>query len=204
MKPSIITLVAVVAVALAGCATRTPAPEDIKALHEAGPVSAAPVTTAGPAKTARGNLVKALGEVAALCADADCNKVAMTFAVDKIEVDPKCTDSYARKYGYDSPPQNGHYVVLHMTVRTTTDFSSDLAPLIGFGGYQFSTIGPDGVTLAGVDGGYGCMDMNDRLPSVGVSPGSQYKGTVVLDSRHTSGTVVFSLPPVTGGWEWAF
>jgi hypothetical protein len=201
----IITLAAVAALALAGCGT-TAGPLDPQAVHQEGLATATPTTTtkADPAKNQRGNLTKRLGEAAMLCADKDCSKAALTFTVDKIEVDPKCTDPYAHKYGVDTPPQNGHYVVLHMTVKTTTDMPSEMAPLIGFNGYEFSVIGPDGVTSASADGGYGCMDTNDRLPSAGVSPGSQYQGTVVLDTKHTSGTIAFRFATMNGGWEWSY
>ncbi|WP_424189221.1 hypothetical protein ACOBQX_12245 [Actinokineospora sp. G85] len=47
------------------------------------------------------------------------------------------------------------------------------------------------------------VDPKDHLTSDALSPASQYKGVVMLESKSTSGPLVFR-PAGTSGWEWAF
>lgn len=67
-------------------------------------------------------------------------------------------------------------------------------------------IGPDGVTEDAVATGpaFGCLDQAEQLPVDPFSPSSKFRGSLVLDTRSDSGTLVFR-PGVGGaGWEWGF
>lgn len=154
-----------------------------------------------PRASGRGSVPKKVGEPAGLCADDACSATALEFTVDRIQVDPKCTEPYA------PPPDNGHYIALSMTISTTAAFTEDLSYLVDFSPFSFQVVGPDGVTELS-DPGYGvfgCLKGSDFLPLGGLAPSSRYVGVVVLDSKHTSGVIVLRMPgDPTGGWEWTF
>lgn len=188
---------------LASCATDRPAAPDISAIHSSG--LAAPPTTAtttapsSAAKTARGTIAKKVGEPAGICTRSDCSEVGMTFTVDSIKVDAKCTAPYA------SRPEHGHFIVVAMTIKTTAAFDDDMALGSMINPLSFSVVGPDGITEASGSGGYGCLRDSEQLPPGPWAPSSQYVGKVVVDSRSTTGALILRLSALgTGGWEWPF
>ena len=65
-------------------------------------------------------------------------------------------------------------------------------------------VGPDGVTEDGTatTASWGCFEMSQLLPPF-VGPAEQGAGKVVLDTAHTSGTLVYR-PLGAAGWEWEF
>lgn len=174
-------------------------------LPSATAASAAPSATpsASAAKSTsptspRGNRIKALGENAGLCADMQCSSDVLTFAVDSIAVDAQCTERFAQ------PPTNGHLIVVALRVSTSPELKpQDAAGL--FNPYAFSVVGPDGVTETGLvtSSTYGCLAEGQRMPD-SLAPGSQYRGTIVLDSKSASGVVQLRAGGQTGGWEWKF
>lgn len=94
-----------------------------------------------------------------------------------------------------------------MTVRTTAALAPGQAANLSISPFAFSIAGPDGITETGLAtvATMGCTSENAQLPYRDYSPSSQYAGTIVLDSRHTTGTLVFKpILRTPTGWEWAF
>lgn len=154
-----------------------------------------------PRTSERGAVPKKVGETAGLCADETCTDNVLEFTVDKIQVDPTCTEPYA------PPPDNGHYIALSMTISTTNEFTEDMAYMVDFSPFSFEVVGPDGLTETSDPGYgvYGCLDGSDFLPMGGLAPSSKYVGVVVLDSKYDKGIIVLRIPgDPTSGWEWSF
>jgi hypothetical protein len=197
-------IVAAAAVVLSGCTSRTNGEANVAAAHSSGlaspPTSAEAAAADEPELSPRGAIPKQIGEAAGLCNDEKCTAFAVTFTVDKIEVDVQCTEPYAE------PPANGHYIALTMTIKTTDLFGPDLVPLFNISPFSWEIIGADGITEASDPGAgaYSCLPTSD-LPPAGLSPSSQYVTTMVLDSRNASGILLLRMPNlVDGGWEWTF
>jgi hypothetical protein len=125
----------------------------------------------------------------------------VNFALTKITVDGRCTEPYAQK------SQNGHLIFLEMSVSTSPTMDRTYASYV-INPNNFSIIGPDGITQTGESlasmSAYTCLSESKQIPST-LAPGQKYLGTIVLDSRYTSGALV--LAPGGGfsngnGWEW--
>ena len=70
--------------------------------------------------------------------------------------------------------------------------------------HEWSVVGPDGLTesSAATGSAFMCLDEDELLPTSPFTPASKYRGSIVLDSKSTSGALLFrpsSWPP---GWEW--
>jgi len=190
------------ATALAGCSSTHGATNqaDVASMHSSGLATPGQVTsTTQAANTSpRGMLVKKLGEPAGIIASTGAHPIVLTFTVDKIQVDPKCTGSTAEK------PENGHFIAVSMTVKTTSDFAPDSFQSID--DTAFTIVGSDGITDAGVSSynAFECLKQSEQLP-INYLPGSQYQGTVVLDSKYASGVLVYPMRMSNAqGWEWSF
>ncbi|WP_156756627.1 hypothetical protein [Actinokineospora pegani] len=162
----------------------------------AAPSASAEHAADTPAKSPRGNLVKQIGEAAGV-SPTQGGASTVTFSIEKITVDPKCTDGFSEKSA------KGHYIALEMTVKTEPTYDSDEMMMFSINPYSFSVVGQDGVTETEVAATYPCVDPKDHLTSDALSPASQYKGVVMLESKSTSGLLVFR-PAGSSGWEWAF
>ncbi|MGY1830148.1 hypothetical protein ACI8AA_06910 [Geodermatophilus sp. SYSU D01180] len=163
----------------------------------AAPSSAEPT---GPARSARGNIIKQFGEEGGFSAsDAPDAPSVFTFAVDSITADPQCSSEYA------SEPANGHYIAISLRASTSAEFDPNAYFTISQ--YDFQVIGPDGVTVNDVSGNaYSCLASNEQFTSDPLGPGQQYAGTIVIDAPVTNGTLAF-IPGALGsptGWEWSF
>jgi hypothetical protein len=204
----VVTVIAVFA--LVGCGNNGPR-QDVNAAHSSGlatpPPSSTttpPSTAAQPKKSPRGNMIKKLGEAAGLCTDDSCTNVAVTFTLDKIELDPKCTGKSAKVL--DAKPEHGHFVALSFTVKTTEKFTGDSASF-SINPYDFSVVGPDGITetTSYGSGTYGCLPDSEMLSTSNYAPSSQYVGKVLIDTKHSRGTIMLrSAIMGDGGWEWEF
>lgn len=163
-------------------------------------VAAAPSSAAAkPANLSpRGNVTKQLGDVAAFGPTQD--QLVVKFAIDKITVDPKCTSQFASK------PQNGHFI--RLDVRAETDPAMPNNGLYTINPFEFSTVGADGITESTLMTGAAitCVDTSELLPSGSFSPGSKYRGALILDTKNPSGLLVFrpGFMGTTGGWEWTY
>ncbi|WP_125726651.1 hypothetical protein [Kibdelosporangium aridum] len=206
MRRLVLFAVPVIALgAVVGCGNNSANPQsaDLTAVHSSGLAAppTSPTTTAppksSPATSVRGNIKKKVGDVAALCADNGCAEFTVTFTLDKLEVDPKCTDKYSRGV----KAENGHFVVLSFTVKTTDKFTGDNVYSM-LNPYDFSIVGPDGITVQNTSS-TGCVAVSELLPS-NFSPSSQYVGKVVLDTKHAKGVIVYRPGMIDGGWEWEY
>jgi hypothetical protein len=175
----------------AGAAREAPAPLPTAT----SAVPAPPVST-----NARQNIEKKIGESAGL-GGTDPSSSALNFAITKITIDARCSEPYAEK------AQNGHFILVDMSVSTSPTMDRTYGSYI-INPNNFSIVGPDGVTEAGESltsmAAYTCLSQSKQLPTT-LAPGQRYLGTIVLDSRYTSGVLV--LAPQGGfdngnGWEW--
>jgi hypothetical protein len=176
---------------LAGCALPVVAPTiDV-------PKAPVPDAPAGD-RSERGNVVKQVGETAAFGPTQD--QLVVKFVVDKITVGAKCTADYAQ------PAERGTFVKVDM--RAETDPTMPANGLYMINGWDFSTVGADGVTESDLVTGAGssCIDPNEALSNQPFSPGSKYRGSIVLDTKNTSGVLVLkpAFMATTGGWEWQY
>lgn len=186
--------------ALAGCGSGSG--RDASADPELPSTSAA--TNAGeedtePATNDRGNLVKALGEESGFCADDACEgPLAVTFTVDAIAVDPVCSGAFAQ------PSENGHLIAVSLRAATSPDMPADV--FARFAASEFRVIGPDGLTVSGLDtaAAYSCLDKPATFTDLPLGPGQQYAGQLVVDSPSPTGVLVFAPVGASAGWEWQF
>ncbi|GAA3434470.1 hypothetical protein [Kutzneria kofuensis] len=199
--PRTLTLLAIGSVFLAACGfpvvgQATP--------HDASVAPPPTVTSTSATKkitsslSPRGLIPKAIGQVAAIGDDA--TNPDLSFTVDAIAVDDKCTSEFARK------PQNGHFVVLSMTVKTSVTMDKTLFLIVA--PTDFAVVGPDGVTETNLTStaAFGCLSDREQFPSQPLGAGSVYVGKVVLDSRNTHGILEYRPPMLVdnSGWEWSF
>ncbi|WP_433507291.1 hypothetical protein ACQP04_12985 [Pseudonocardia halophobica] len=187
---------AVSAVVLTACSNISPASPtvDVPTTAAAAPASETPAADAN--ESARGNLIKQVGETAGWgVSNAD---ISVKFVVDKITIDPKCTTQFA------ASAQNGHLVKVDMRVETTPSMPPNFAYSINPGAW--SAVGEDGITQTSLATApsFSCLNSNEQLPSQ-LSPASKYRGSIVLDISSPAGTLIFSHPnPTLGGWEWTY
>jgi hypothetical protein len=145
----------------------------------------------------RGLIPKTAGQVASI---GDATNPDLSFTVDAITVDDKCTSQFAEK------PENGHFVVLSMTVKTSVTMDKTLFFMITAS--DFSVVGADGVTDTNLStaGAFECLSDREQFPRQQLAAGSQYVGKVVLDSKNTHGILEYRPPMLANnsGWEWTF
>lgn len=188
---------------LAACSPSSPPPGTLTANP---PAPAAPVTSVtptptptptGPAKSARGNLIKDIGQKAGTV-DPSTGKALIDFTVTAIEPDFTCTAKYADK------PTNGHYLAITLDITTSPDWNSDES-WMSFQSDAWSVVSPEGKTENDSSGqGYTCVDSSQEVPYE-LGPGEHVEGKVILDTAYTSGAIVLKIPGQSvGGWEWSF
>jgi hypothetical protein len=159
-----------------------------------------PATTpAGPSTNAHGLVEKAIGQQAGLL-NLDTNESWLTFSIDAITPNFKCTSDYVK------PPENGTFVALQLRVSTGT-MPSDIGSF-SFNPTDFDFIGPDNITVTNVDTfpAFTCLDDGQKFTQDSLGSGQQYVGQIVLDVPASSGVIVYK-PYVlsdNGGWEWKF
>jgi hypothetical protein len=122
----------------------------------------------------------------------------LSFTIHAITPDGQCTSEYAQK------PENGHFVILKITAKTSTRTQQQLMIIPN----DFAVVGADGVTETALTSGpaNGCLKNADRFPPQVLAAGSQYTGALVLDSKSNHGVLTFRPSGLqdNGGWEWAF
>jgi hypothetical protein len=201
-KPLTVITAVMPAIFLAACGL--PVAEQAGTPHDASVAPPPTITATSATKkitsslSPRGLIPKTLGQVAAI--GDDPTNPDLSFTVDAITVDGGCTSQFAEK------PENGHFVVLSMTVKTSVTMDKTLFFTVN--AHDFATIGPDGVTETNVAtvGTYSCLSDREQFPSQPLGGGSQYVGKVVLDSRNAHGILEFRPPMLidNSGWEWTF
>jgi hypothetical protein len=108
--------------------------------------------------------------------------------IRSVEVDPGCSNPAAL------PPENGHFLVVDLTAGVYGQADDTLS----LTGLEFRVEGPDGETENGVGTTFAALacDANRTTSTLTeIRPGYEYEGPIVLDSAHTSGTLVFA--PIT-------
>ncbi|MBB4905869.1 hypothetical protein [Actinophytocola algeriensis] len=147
----------------------------------------------------RGFIVKQLGEQACFGGASKNCEGGVSFAIDKVEVDPPCTE-------FGSHPDNGHTLILHFRIATGDDANvvDQISGVIN--PFSFVEIGKDGVTR---DTSFGmCADPStNQLPDT-YGPNQQYQGVMDLEVPEASGTIALQLTAAEEdgqrGWEWAY
>ncbi|TDK25598.1 hypothetical protein E2F48_10145 [Arthrobacter crusticola] len=142
--------------------------------------------------------MKQIGENAGI---KDANgELLVSFVVNRIAVDIQCTDELA------SPPENGHFVALVVSVQTSPNMlNSDLINEFNFSASNFTAIAPDGTTSnASPDTAaiIFCLDDSVLLP-YSIGPGENVNGLVLLDLANPSGILVAEDFWTESAWEWA-
>ncbi|OUM41061.1 hypothetical protein B8W73_11975 [Arthrobacter agilis] len=209
--------VALSALLLAGCSTgaNSPAAPTVEPAAQSASDSAdvatteaseatseepsAEATSAAPEaeKSARGNLIKQIGEGAGLT---DEGKQVVTFVVNSIAVDVPCTGNYP------SPVENGHILVLDVSIVTEPALAESISPTFYMNPYDFTEIAPNGTTSnadLGTMATYSCLPDAEVLPQE-VGPGENVTGKLVLDVTNPTGTLVFKYAGAPAGWEWTY
>lgn len=167
-----------------------PAPTSETTTSTSTPVSDAPEANE------RGYLVKELGEEAGWSAAPGDIDGAVTFAIDKIVVDPPCHE-------YGQPPESGHTLVLHVRVATGDNRDTAMAAAGVLNSFNFAEVGKDGITR---DADIGmCTDPKRGLPAdYGIN--QKYTGTIEIVVPEANGSLILKDQSMTGpgGWEWSY
>lgn len=145
----------------------------------------------------RGFIVKQLGEQACFGGAGTNCEGGVSFAIDKVEVDPPCA--------LVSPSDGAHALLLHVRIATGSD--AETADRVGgvINPFSFVEIGKDGVTR---EAEYGmCADTSAGLPDT-FGPNQQYTGVIDIEVPQASGTVALQLSMADEngerGWEWTY
>lgn len=155
-----------------------------------------------PKKSKRGNVIKEIGQGAGTY-NIDTKDELANFVVNAIEVDPVCTSPYAA----DSPPENGHFIALDISVETFPELAEAPYPKFDLSPGYMKIIAPNGTTSnvnLGSAASYGCLNDAERLPMNGMGPAEKATGKIVIDSEVASGTLVISEGGSYTGWEYTF
>ena len=94
------------------------------------PEKAKPQQTEKPKTSSRGNLIKRIGDTASIYKSQADKTLLASWTVTNITLDAPCVPAYE---GAETSPANGHFVVLDITVETTSDFDSDSYGPLGLG-----------------------------------------------------------------------
>jgi hypothetical protein len=197
-------------VALVGCGDGNTEPRAEPSNPATADVDAVPTPTTEPEPTPtetpigetsqRGNLIKDVGETAYMY-HLDTGENWFEFQITDIEVGGTCTSESA------VPAENGQFLILSIKASTGTNWPEELQGVtLDFNPFDFSAIGPDGVTEANLatDAVFGCVAEGDLLPDA-FGPGENVVGKVALDTKSESGTLVYKpWYGGGGGWEWPF
>lgn len=138
----------------------------------------------------------ALGTRAAIVDEISGGEVG-SITIQSVAVDPGCSNRSALE------PYNGHFLIVDLKV-VVDDDASDTITLTGA---EFLVEGPDGETDH--DAGTRLTAMSCDVERVSrvladVHPGFEYEGSIVLDSAHASGTLVFAPTEPSTEIRWAY
>lgn len=202
MKAKTLGAIALLPILLAGCgaaASSSPTAPTVAPATSTQAESASPSATASPAsaKSSRGNIVKTPGEGASVT---DKDKTVASFVVNSITVDAACTSKYA------SAAENGHFVVLEVSMETMPELAQSVNPQFGLAGYAWKAIAANGTTFNGdvfTAAAYMCLDDAERFPSA-LGPAEKATGKIVLDVPTPTGVLVHQQGFMPTGWEWAY
>ncbi|MQA11959.1 MAG: hypothetical protein GEU98_26160 [Pseudonocardiaceae bacterium] len=122
--------------------------------------------------------------------DPETDEEFAVWTVRSIEVVDSCEEDYGGGYTETVTPENGHFVVLDISIATSGEFDAAEGLYVG-DPMAFSVLGGDGVTESNLStaSSYGCFSA-ETLP-VELMPSQKYTGKIVLDSRNTSGSLIY-------------
>jgi hypothetical protein len=161
------------------------------------PAAAGTATKAEGEKSARGNLVKAVGQPAGLTGKD--GKPVVNFTINSI-APVTCTEPYAQ------PAKNGQFIVLDVVAETTPDLANESFTHFDVSPSNFQFVGANGTTFNGMLSGqsYGCLPQAETFPMQGMGPAEKVAAKVVLDVPVGSGTLIFKPLFSTAGWEYTY
>lgn len=200
-------LIAALGLSLAGCGGSSPATTapTSPSVESIGATPAAPATE-GPKKSPRGNIVKQLGEAGSVTTPD--GKPMVNFVINSITPDAPCSGPYP------SALENGHTVILDVTIETTEELGNTANGGIAtfdMNASMFKFVGANGTTFngnLGTVGAYSCLPDEQTIGAngAGIGPAEKVTGKIALDVPETTGTLVFKSYMLSnaGGWEWAF
>jgi hypothetical protein len=200
---SSLALIAALGVSLSACGgspSATATSPNVEPL--AAQTSSAP---AEPAKSPRGNFIKEMGQPAGI-SDAD-GKALVNFTINSIAPLAACTGPYP------SPVENGHFVVLDVSVETLPELGTteNGSQTFDINSTMFKFVGANGTTFNGNLGtmaAYSCLPDTETIGTngAGIGPAEKVTGKLVLDLPEPTGTLVYKsyLTSGNGGWEFKF
>ena len=184
-------MLAAAVLALSSCARDAPdqpQPFDVPAAAAATTrpaLTPAEVELYGPQVELPGGLLqKKVGKVAQFGGpdDEDNSTWGIRVVVDSIAVDAKC-DPYMPK------PERGHRLLITMRVETSPLYN-EARDGYGPSFYEWSTVGPDGVSEAPMTSGSPCRAATELPPQL--RPSAKYRATVGVDTANPSGLLVWN------------
>jgi hypothetical protein len=135
-----------------------------------------------------GMLLKQLGKVAELRREEPGEPWTIRTVIDRIEVNPPCD------YG---PLNRPHRLVLTLRVETSPIYNPGRDGA-GPQYYEWSTIGPDGVSEAGPTTSQPCRAAAEQLPAE-LRPAAKYRGQVTVETANPAGQLVLD-----NSWVWNY
>lgn len=188
--------------ALTGCSAE-PTPSISAGPPPTTTTAAAPTTSSlfgSTTRNARGNLVKLVGQPAAI-GSTQGNEPVIEFRVDAIRQNAPCEAD-----GFTDESENGQFLALDVFAQTTAEFdpSIDSTEFL-HAGYTWAVVTMNGVRHSVDTGSAFACSPSSRSNLAGLSPAITVTGTVYLDApADLAGAVVtLSTFPGEGGWEWA-
>ena len=197
-----LSTITALALSLAACSAVAPAdtgktPDTQPATSGTRAQSEGPSEFGEAVKNSRGNLVKAIGQLAGT-SSLTSNVVTSRFAVTDLVLDPTC-DS-----GFSETPANGHYLGIHLNVESTPELAEEEFPWVSFTQYGWQAYDADGKRLNDpVGNAWTCLDSSQQLPAQ-IGPGQSVSGWIVLDVASPTGAVVLAMGESPVGWEWVY
>lgn len=185
------------ALILTGCSAPAASPQpsapSVESATTSSPTASA-TATAAATRSARGNLIKKMGQPAGFTSD-DGGTQAATFVIKSI-APIKCTEPYAQ------PAKNGHFLAATVDLQTFPVLADSSSPMVMMQSPNWKFIASNGTTFNADLGGnsYGCIPEAEMIPGR-VGPGEKVTGKIVFDVPATTGILAFG---VNGGtdWEW--
>lgn len=205
MSVAIIVTMSAVGLGLSGCGGSPESAPTAPNVEGISPSTPSNSPSSDAEKSVRGNIVKSVTEPAGISDESGSQLV--NFTIDAIAVDAPCTGPYVQA------PENGHIVVLDVSIETAPELASDEGAYSTFdiNPSMFKFIGANGTTFngnLGSSGAYSCLPDEQQVGvnGGGVGPGEKVTGKIALDIPDTTGVLVFKsyLTSGTSGWEWKF
>jgi len=201
---SLATLALIATLGLTACSSNNPTASTPDVTPVGGNAASAAPSSApaseGPAKSARGNIIKTVGQPAGMF-DLKTKEPTVNFTITKITVDPPCTGSYPQ------PATNGHFVVVDVVAETTEALGKQTWPKFDISAHNFKFVSANGTTYNGsLSSGpsYGCLADSEAFPMTGMGPAEKVSGRIALDIPETTGVLVYKDQLNQLGWEWNF